>query len=534
MNVLLVDDQPSVISALKSGVNWSSLGITQIFTAQSAIDAKRIIKQHTIDILLSDIEMPAESGLSLLRWCRDNQYTFECIFLTSHADFFYAQEALQLNCNDYILQPARYEDVENAIRKVIIRLTDQEQKSNYFNAGKALMSQKAALVKAVLKDWYGMHLTNLQDELSILRGIGIDLQLDTNIILLKLQILAWKEDPVPFSVWSKETEQTLTDFLTANGHSYFHYFPDSITMSAVLYKESTDGGYPPEFCVPNLDKLHATLESQFKCSIAIYATPATPIRQVEPKIQLLNETVANNVCQAHGVFLCNTRQVPASQSKYNAKFFESVHVLLTDNKTNQVLSLVRNHLSQLNEQHMISHRTLLEFCRDFEQTAVSSAIQLGLNIHEFPSRTKEGSLESFLPVTIDSAIAFIQNITQFFVSSKDSFSGNEAYIMQISKYIRMNLDKPLKCSEVAKAVYLSRGYATQLLQQEKGISLKEFITLEKMTAAQELLRNTTLSISSIASKVGYDNFSHFSQVYKRVLGVSPSEERNSFKQKTTD
>ena len=183
---------------------------------------------------------------------------------------------------------------------------------------------------------------------------------------------------------------------------------------------------------------------------------------------------------------------------------------------------------------MISHRTLLEFCRDFEQTAVSSAIQLGLNIHEFPSRTKEGSLESFLPVTIDSAIAFIQNITQFFVSSKDSFSGNEAYIMQISKYIRMNLDKPLKCSEVAKAVYLSRGYATQLLQQEKGISLKEFITLEKMTAAQELLRNTTLSISSIASKVGYDNFSHFSQVYKRVLGVSPSEERNSFKQKTTD
>lgn len=530
MNILLVDDQPNVISALKAGVNWSGLGITQVFTAQSALDAKGIIKQHSIDILITDIEMPTESGLSLLRWCRDNQYSFECIISTSHADFFYAQEALQLNCNDYILQPARYEDVENAIRKAIVRLTEQRQKSDYFYAGKALISQKAALIKAVLKDWYGMHLTNLQDDLSILRGVGIDVQSDSNIILFKLQILSWKEDPAPFSVWSKEMEQSMLDFAAANGHTFFHYFPNSFAMDAVLCKQSSGGNYPQEYCIPNLDVLHARLESQFNAAIAIYSTPATPVKKLESRVQLLQASVDNNVHRAHGVFLCNSCQIAASQPNYNVKFFESIRLLLTGSNSSQVIPLVRNHLSQLNEQHPLSHRTLLEFCRDFEQTAVSSAIQLGLNIHEFPSRTKEGSLESFLPVTIDSAMAFIQNITQFFVPSRNDSNCNGAYVLQISKYIRMNLDKPIKCSDVAKAVYLSRGYITQLLQQEKGVSLKEFIILEKMAVAQELLRNTTLSISTIASKVGYDNFSHFSQVYRRTFGISPSEERNTFKQ----
>ena len=117
MNILLVDDQPSVLSSLKSGLNWSALLVHNVYTALNASEAREIILSHPIDILLTDIEMPKESGLSLLRWCRENHYQFECIFLTSHADFFYAQEAIQLESFDYILQPARYEDIESAIKK---------------------------------------------------------------------------------------------------------------------------------------------------------------------------------------------------------------------------------------------------------------------------------------------------------------------------------------------------------------------------------------------------------------------------------
>jgi two-component system, response regulator YesN len=65
--------------------------------------------------MLCDIEMPAESGLSLFRWVKKKGINVECIFLTAHADFIYAKEAIQLGGFDYILQPARYEDIEQAI-----------------------------------------------------------------------------------------------------------------------------------------------------------------------------------------------------------------------------------------------------------------------------------------------------------------------------------------------------------------------------------------------------------------------------------
>lgn len=46
-----------------------------------------------------------------------------------------------------------------------------------------------------------------------------------------------------------------------------------------------------------------------------------------------------------------------------------------------------------------------------------------------------------------------------------------------------------------------------------------------MESAQILLRTTALPIGVIASKLGYDNYSHFSQIYRKTFGISPSDER---------
>ena len=80
-------------------------------------------------------------------------------------------------------------------------------------------------------------------------------------------------------------------------------------------------------------------------------------------------------------------------------------------------------------------------------------------------------------------------------------------------------------SDIARAVFLSPDYITRLLR-ENGISLKDYVTEEKMKTAKNLLLTTTLPISLVAAKVGYDNFSHFSKIYKKVMGITPSAERN--------
>lgn len=66
---------------------------------------------------------------------------------------------------------------------------------------------------------------------------------------------------------------------------------------------------------------------------------------------------------------------------------------------------------------------------------------------------------------------------------------------------------------------------SRIFKKEKGISLKEYIILEKMRTAQNLLMNTNFSIGMIGAKVGFDNFSYFSQTYKKIMGKTPTEER---------
>lgn len=115
MKILIVDDQKPIVESLKGGINWETLGIEEVFTACSAKEAKLILVNFDIELLLTDIEMPEEDGLSLFRWARERDPRLVGIFLTSHADFAYAKEAIRLGGFDYILQPARYEEVERVL-----------------------------------------------------------------------------------------------------------------------------------------------------------------------------------------------------------------------------------------------------------------------------------------------------------------------------------------------------------------------------------------------------------------------------------
>ena len=122
MNILFVDDQSNVLSSILISTNRREKGFSSVFSAPSAARAKEIMQNHSVDILVTDIEMPGEDGLSLISWVRKNNYETECIILTSHADFFYAQQAIQLRIADYVVQPVRPEDLQKAVEKVRDRL----------------------------------------------------------------------------------------------------------------------------------------------------------------------------------------------------------------------------------------------------------------------------------------------------------------------------------------------------------------------------------------------------------------------------
>ena len=70
LTILLVDDDQILTEKTKNSLNWDSLGIGMVFTANNIHEAKGILKVYKVDILLCDVDMPMGSGLELVEWIR--------------------------------------------------------------------------------------------------------------------------------------------------------------------------------------------------------------------------------------------------------------------------------------------------------------------------------------------------------------------------------------------------------------------------------------------------------------------------------
>ncbi len=145
MKLLLVNDAIITVETMKMDIPWEQYGIDEVFTAYCAEEAKTCIQKNPIDLMLCDIEMPGENGIAVLRWVRENNKEIECIFLTCHASFEYAKEAIQLGCQDYLLIPAMYEDIGAAVLKVVNRIKEKQESVRYQDYGKHAVKEKIDL-----------------------------------------------------------------------------------------------------------------------------------------------------------------------------------------------------------------------------------------------------------------------------------------------------------------------------------------------------------------------------------------------------
>ncbi|WP_325175557.1 response regulator [Paenibacillus sonchi] len=135
MNVLLVDDDYYVVAALQKKMDWTALGIEAVYTANNVAQAREIVENHSVQILISDIEMPQGSGLSLLAWIRDNDYPVQTILLTNYADFNYAQKAIELQSFEYFLKPIEFDKLMLIIQKAVARAKEQQHNEKAIQEG---------------------------------------------------------------------------------------------------------------------------------------------------------------------------------------------------------------------------------------------------------------------------------------------------------------------------------------------------------------------------------------------------------------
>ena len=102
--VLLVDDEPLVLIGIKNILDWQSEECICIASATSGTEALQAVMADEPDIIIADINMPAMSGIELLRRTNEINPNIVFIMLTNLQDFDLAVKSLRFRAIDYLLK----------------------------------------------------------------------------------------------------------------------------------------------------------------------------------------------------------------------------------------------------------------------------------------------------------------------------------------------------------------------------------------------------------------------------------------------
>lgn len=97
--------------------------------------------------------------------------------------------------------------------------------------------------------------------------------------------------------------------------------------------------------------------------------------------------------------------------------------------------------------------------------------------------------------------------------------------VQVTNYVQKHLSEPVNTEALARELYMSRTHLSARFHAETGETLATFITKEKMEEAKRLLRYSDKSMTAISSYLGYSSPGHFANVFRKTVGLSPSEYR---------
>ena len=100
-------------------------------------------------------------------------------------------------------------------------------------------------------------------------------------------------------------------------------------------------------------------------------------------------------------------------------------------------------------------------------------------------------------------------------------------LRKVEDYVSARLTNEIAIEQLAELVELSPFHFSRVFKQATGMTPLQFVTRERITYAQQLIRETSRSLIEIGIEVGYSNPSHFAKVFRKVVGVTPTEFRSA-------
>lgn len=523
ISLLIVDDDIHAVEGIKTTTDWAGLGVATVYTAYSMKQAQQVLEGNPVDIMLCDIKMPKGSGLDLLQWVREQGRDVENIFLTSHASFTYARQAISLDSMDYLLKPVSRDNLETALRRSVDKVHDKWRRQEKLELAQYWSDVESQHMRQF---WLGVinesvtpsrtHITQKAQEMHV--PLGPDDR------FLPVLVRAHKQQhqmEVPRSV--------LNETVSAIGRETI--FPKAPPMllpydkSHLVILDAWDNQLDTrrEDIINRCAVLRDACENQGGIRISCYAGEYVAAWELAGEVARLIGWRREHVTEESAIY---TRYKKQPQAVYVRPPIAEWMLALGGEHSGQIIEQANRYLDGLAERQGLSLEVLARFFQDFMQELYVAAHKKQILANLLMEDENYTEAYQRVITSVDSMkrwVAFAVQKVEGYISAVE---GGDKVVNRLQQYIRENISEELGREHLARQAFLNPEYLSRLFRRQTGMSLSDYIANERITAAKKLLLTTALPIGDIALQTGYNNAAYFSKIFKRLAGQTPQQYRN--------
>lgn len=517
INVLLVDDEVVDLEWLRRRVAGSEhLPLNSVRTATSGFTALKLMEQHPIDIILSDIRMPIMSGMEFARKAKEINPEVHILFISGHQDFNYAKEAIQLNATGYLLKPVDDDELSKTLTDLCSKIEKERKQLVSLSETLTLVNQE------LLLRWFNESAPG-QVETHIHNLLTPYLQGASAIAIIEIDDMAWK-----IQTWTEEKR----NLWSSSANHFIRKFAQDKNLGMVIttydYHFVILAAVQEQYFTALLEELIGAFYQQFTFSITIgrgmYTTELSKLhdsyRQARAALSIKWIVGKNRLIQDASEW--QPKDIIASDLEVIVdrmlKAMLDYDLTTIDDCLLQLFSW-DSPLSQKNDVYDIIIRITSKLHADLRQ--------MNEHLYEILKWDSQQSFELFQFETVHDILSWLRR--RFFELSELLYLKRQRQkrkiIDEITEYVKERIDQKITLNEVAAHFNFTPNYLGHLFKTETNSLFSDFLGELRMKRVCELLGDPTKKIYEIAEQVGYKNIIYFNRQFKQYMNMSPGEYR---------
>lgn len=508
IKIFVVDDEIMAINYFKSLIEKYNSNAQVVGSAINGESALEQIKKLLPDVVFVDINMPIMNGLEISAKLLEEKPRQKIVLLTSYRDFDYIKQGMDMGIETYLLKnELSIDSLQKVLKRLEKEIEDEKQKSFLYTEHHL---RQFLLGNELVFEWRkGVFFNaNIIELFYITRK--------RNFSIIKQDISLKEIDYKNFIEEQKQQNINCIEFIQMNDNCWCGIYAFSKETIA-LEKDNVINFIQQYFTSRDISILIVKAGAFHEInSLPILYKKA---QQIE-KAKLFHG-------EGESIELDQLKEKSKEQSNFIKLEVELGEAIENGDKNSErrIVKEYLNCLRTLDEDEGYEENIRIIFrsyYRVLKQKNMERCIDSKWMRETFDSIDK---IETWLwSRMIDFHKIMVQN----------QMTGYSRITLQTLSYIHKNYEKNISAQTIADDMNISEGHIRRVFKEEMNLTVADFLTNYRITKAKEFMKKGDIRVTQVYQKVGFTSSQYFSSVFKKNVGISPSEYNRKCREKNEE